>query len=65
MGRFFGMILRVAIWTASGAALGYVGMMVYEMAFMHGVLNLTSTHAMTGATAGAAIFAVIGFFKRA
>lgn len=64
MGRFFGMITRVALWAASGAALGYIGVMVYEMAFTGGALTMSSAHALSGGTIGLAVGGVVGFFQK-
>ena len=66
MGRLFGMIMRVAVWAASGAALAFVGMLFYQ-AFTEGgpmAIKIEFGRSASVASIGAAVGGVIGFFKR-
>ena len=66
MGRLFGMIMRVAVWAASGAALAFVGMLFYQ-AFTEGgpmAIKLKFDTSATSVSIGAIVGGVIGFFKR-
>lgn len=64
MGRLINMLLRVAIWGGFGLGLGYVLVMAYELMFTGGALQYTSSNAISGATVGGVIGAVVGFFRR-
>ena len=47
MGRLMGMITRVAMWGAFGAALGFAGVVIYQVAFTGGALK----HSFSSGTA--------------
>jgi hypothetical protein len=66
MGRLVGMITRVAMWAALGAAVGFIGALAYQMGFKGGALDhvFSSIGARSAAGIGLVIGGVIGFFRR-
>jgi len=64
MGRLFGMITRVGVWAVFGAVVGFVVVLVYEMAFTGGTLSFGSPHAQAAGGIGLLVGGVIGFFRR-
>jgi hypothetical protein len=60
MKRLFDMVLRVVMWGAAGAVIGFVGTMMFQMAFQSGALELKSTKHFLGGQIGAAIGMGVG-----
>lgn len=66
MGRLTGMIMRVAIWGAFGAALGFAGVAIYQIAFTGGAVahSFSSGTAHMAAVIGLIAGGIVGFFRR-
>lgn len=66
MGMLFNMFTRVGLWGAACGAAFYAATVIYMYFFAGGALNnaYNSDEAMRSAVIGAAIGAVLGFFKK-
>lgn len=66
MGRLFGMIQRVAVYGVFGAAVGYVGVAIFQVLYVGGPLqqSFSSGDAKIGALAGLVLGAIVGFVRR-